>query len=52
MSVCDDFMVGTKRPDSAPWFQQTTQVSPGIVEGDPGWGPGPCNGAPICLPGL
>jgi hypothetical protein len=52
MSVCHDFMVGYKRPDSARWFQGTTQVAPGILEGDPGSGPGPCNGSPICLPGL
>ena len=52
MGVCHDFMVGYKTPDSKPWFQGTTQVAPGILEGDPGWGPGPCNGQPICLPGL
>jgi hypothetical protein len=52
MGVCHDFMVGYKTPNSKPWFQGTTQVAPGILEGDPGWGPGPCNGQPICLPGL
>ncbi len=52
MSVCHDFMVGTKGPNSAPWFANTVQIAPGILEGDPGWGPGPCMGQPICLPGL
>ena len=52
MNVCHDFMVGYKTPNSAPWFANTVQIAPGILEGDPGWGPGPCMGQPICLPGL
>ncbi len=52
MSVCHEFMVGYKSPHSAPWFANTVQIAPGILERDPGWGPGPCNGQPICLPGL
>jgi hypothetical protein len=52
MSVCHDFMIGTKGPHSAPWFDQDIQIAPMILEGDPGWGPGPCMGQPICLPGL
>ena len=52
MSVCHDFMVGTKGPNPKPWFANTVQIAPGILEGDPGWGPGPCMGQPICLPGL
>jgi hypothetical protein len=52
MSVCHDFMIGNKGPGTPPWFDQDVQVAPMILEGDPGWGPGPCLGQPICLPGL